>query len=579
MSKNKMKTNAAEAPDSSVPPAGLSGTGRVIRSGIHHNTVVQLAALGVMMWLLRYNLIGIPLERDESAYACLGKFAMDGLAPYRDFYEMKPPFLFYAYGLLEKLFGYSHAGLHWAALFLGFVTMMGVYFAAGPLFGRAFRFPAGLVYGLLISNPYTTSVFLECELVVMAFILPGVYCLLRVLLPIGQQALTKYGEAGYLIGAGFLMAAAVLVKQSAIFFWGFAAAAVLINFFFEPRPRPWRRLLIRTGWLSAGMLVAAGICLMILDSFGVWKEFWFWNVDYVRLYAADIVSDKAWLLFSQGLNATTHGFVLYWVAGLMGLLVLWISDLSREKRLILTILALCSFAAVAPGLRFYHHYWLHFLPALALLITVLFYIASAWMARMQAGAVIRNLATGLAGLLLFVPFLINAGAWSAPNLPRIMQDIYPVGPFTEDKIVSDFIAKRIQPGEEVAVLGTETPDYVYLNRKPLTRHFYMAFLSRPMEQSKAWQQEALDALSSKKPEYAIFNFIQYSWMMREGSTKLLYENSYKWCMEQYDPIGWVFYRQHDKPEIVFGPEATQKTPPKDGTQFIMVMQRKKNLDQ
>ena len=55
---------------------------------------LHLGIITVFLLILRISLIDLPLERDESAYAYLGKRAMEGLAPYRDFYEMKPPLLF-----------------------------------------------------------------------------------------------------------------------------------------------------------------------------------------------------------------------------------------------------------------------------------------------------------------------------------------------------------------------------------------------------------------------------------------------------------------------------------------------------
>jgi hypothetical protein len=261
--------------------------------------------------------------------------------------------------------------------------------------------------------------------------------------------------------------------------------------------------------------------------------------------------------------------------GILGLGLIWLSDLPRKTQVTLTAFALCSFAAVAPGYRFYNHYWLFFLPALALMVTSLLYTVSSWLKKAHVTMPVQIMAAGFGGMLLSVSFWDGTRTWITPDYEQIMRSIYPINPFIEDKLVSDYLAKQIKPNEEIAVLGSETPYYVYLNRRPLTRHFYMAFLSRPMELSKTWQQEVLDTLMVKKPEYVVFNYIQYSWMIREGSSQLLYQSSYKWCMEEYDPIGWVFYRQRSKPEIVFGPEASHINPPKDGTPFIMVMQRKK----
>lgn len=540
---------------------------------------VQLLALAILLVVLRLKLIGIPMERDEGEYAILGKLAMEGLAPYRDFYEMKPPFLFYTYGLLVKIFGYSHAGLHWAALFLSLVNTVAVYFIAGAWLGASWRFLAGLTIALLLSNPYSTAIFLESELVVMAFVLPGLYCLLRALFATDQGALSKQAEALYLTTAGFLIMAGVLVKQSGIFFLGFVAVALVLRFWFQGKERSWALFFAQGAWFSLGVFIAVALCMLILQVFGVWKEFWFWNVEYIRLYSSTISGEKAMEALSFGFSTASRNFVILWVAGALGLIVLWGSKLSREKQWLLLALAVFSFAAVAPGRRFYHHYWLHLLPALALLVTAFFYTVRYWMEKAFSAPAARVAAFGLAGVALAMPVLSNARLWSAPNYSRLMTGLFPGNPFVENKTLADYLGKRIQPGEEIAVLGSETPYFVYLDRMPLSRHFYMAFLSRPTEFSEQWQQEALDTLVARKPEYVVFNFIAYSWMVKPNSSKLFYDKSYEWCMREYEPIGWVFYRQKNRPEVVLDETARNYSPPKDGTPFVMLMQRKKTPSQ
>ena len=44
-----------------------------------------------------------------------GKLALNGGKPYVDFFEMKPPVMFYSYAFLIGIFGYSATGVHLAA--------------------------------------------------------------------------------------------------------------------------------------------------------------------------------------------------------------------------------------------------------------------------------------------------------------------------------------------------------------------------------------------------------------------------------------------------------------------------------
>lgn len=149
---------------------------------------IHLAIIAVFLFVLRINLLGLPLERDESAYAYLGQRAAEGLAPYRDFYEMKPPFLFYGYSLLNLVFGYSMEGLRWGALFLSLLMCGGVYLIGRSFFGTKYGFIAALVLALFSANPYTMMAFAESELLVMGLALYGIWFLCRLLTHITQSA-------------------------------------------------------------------------------------------------------------------------------------------------------------------------------------------------------------------------------------------------------------------------------------------------------------------------------------------------------------------------------------------------------
>ena len=77
---------------------------------------LPLSIILVVIAILHLQYLDIPLERDESLYAYLGKIALGGGKPYYDFYEMKPPMLFYSYALFIGVFGYSATGIHLAVV-------------------------------------------------------------------------------------------------------------------------------------------------------------------------------------------------------------------------------------------------------------------------------------------------------------------------------------------------------------------------------------------------------------------------------------------------------------------------------
>jgi hypothetical protein len=62
--------------------------------------------------IIRYRLLGVPLERDEGEYAYAAQLMLQGIPPYRELYAMKLPGIYAAYALLLSVFGQTHQGIH-----------------------------------------------------------------------------------------------------------------------------------------------------------------------------------------------------------------------------------------------------------------------------------------------------------------------------------------------------------------------------------------------------------------------------------------------------------------------------------
>ncbi|MBK9487944.1 MAG: glycosyltransferase family 39 protein [Haliscomenobacter sp.] len=277
--------------------------------GIHAGIIV------VFLFILRLNLMDLPLERDESAYAYLGQRAGEGLAPYRDFYEMKPPFLFYGYALLNAVFGYSAWGLRLIAWFLSLLICGGVYLIGRSLFGAKYGLLAALTMVLMSASPYVMMTFAESELLVMSLAIYGVWLLFSLL---SQSSSSLQQERLRLIGAGFLIGSAVMAKQSAVFFLGFAAVALLLLAEGENMRARLGKLITRGLWFSLGAIAPVLVCLGMVWGFGVWEDFAFWNFEYPQLYTdgENVVSWQT--LLRANFKQLIQGQIFLWVLGQNG---------------------------------------------------------------------------------------------------------------------------------------------------------------------------------------------------------------------------------------------------------------------
>jgi 4-amino-4-deoxy-L-arabinose transferase-like glycosyltransferase len=324
----------------------------------------------LFLLILRISFLDLPLERDESAYAYLGKRASEGLAPYRDYYEMKPPLLFYGYSLLNLIFGYSATGLRWAACFLTLLMCAAVYLIGRTWFGAKYGWVAALALAIFSASPRVSMVFAESELLVMSLVLFGIWFLSRLL----NEDARPQQEWGYLIAAGVLLGAGVMIKQSAVFFLGFAAIVLILL----ATGDSWREkllALIRRGlWFSLGAIAPVLLCLAIVLGFGVWEEFAFWNIEYPNLYTQSDTNDTAEVnLLQASFTKLIEQQVLLWVCAGLGVLALALRGLKLKLSIALLALVLFSFLTITPGQRYYLHYWIQLVPALALLIAHLFF--------------------------------------------------------------------------------------------------------------------------------------------------------------------------------------------------------------
>lgn len=527
---------------------------------------IHLGIIAVFLFVLRINLLDLPLERDESAYAYLGQRAAEGLAPYQDFYEMKPPFLFYAYSLLNLIFGYSMEGLRWGALFLSLLMCVGVYLIGRSFFGAKYALIAALVLALFSASPYTTMVFAESELLVMGLALYGIWFLCRLL----SEDLSTRSKPWLLIGAGVLIGSSVMVKQSGVFFLGFAAVVLVLLAEGENLREKFYKLIQNGLWFSIGAITPVLICLAIILGFGVWEDFAFWNLEYPSLYTGDQASSEV-NLFQASFKSITQHQILLWVWAGAGLLALPLKGLGRKMSIALGALALFSFLTITPGQRYYLHYWIQFLPAVALLCAHLFFKLEK-LGKKGSLSFAKVGSFPLAILLLLSGVALSSTHWLKSDSANLMRTMFSGNPFVEDQLMARIIESQIKPDETVAVLGSEPQIYVYLNRKAPSRHFYPAFLSRNHRFTDQWNAEALDGLNDQKPDYVVLNIVTMSWMLRPDSNQKYYQGSYAWAIENYRPIAWADYLDYFNPTIVS--DATASTYKPQGGNYVVLMKRK-----
>jgi hypothetical protein len=193
--------------------------------------------------------------------------------------------------------------------------------------------------------------------------------------------------------------------------------------------------------------------------------------------------------------------------------------------------------AVCPGFYFRTHYFILVLPAVSLL----------------AGAALSKLTEILEGraiLVRFVPIFVFAVALSMPILldKRIFFElspnqacglIYPDNPFLESVRIGTYIREHTEPGDTIAVLGSEPEIYFYSHRHSATGYIYTYGLMEPQKYAHQMQQEMIHEIERASPKYLMSVVIFYSWLWRPGSDRLIFTWVNEYTAQNYAPAGLV----------------------------------------
>ena len=83
---------------------------------------------------LRLNLIHIPIERDEGIFGYMGSAILNGDLPYKDYFDTKPPLIFYIYAFMLLFVPQDQIGIHTFLHIYNFFTLITIYYTSKVLF-------------------------------------------------------------------------------------------------------------------------------------------------------------------------------------------------------------------------------------------------------------------------------------------------------------------------------------------------------------------------------------------------------------------------------------------------------------
>lgn len=350
--------------------------------------ILFLLNLLLRVFYLRYDFV----NGDEGVRALTATRLLDGARLYVDVVTDKPPGATLFYATVFALFGRSMKAVHLAAAVWNFATAIIIYRTAALALSKRAGLWAALLFVYFSTNYFTQDMMAANTEMLMA--LPytaAFYFFMRAArADIEGEAPTHRHVWSWLIAAGLMSGVATMFKQigvlNLLFFGLYELVQIIRARRFSTSPGVWIkaslvRLVARLSLIAFGFaLVIAGFIVWLAVT-GALAAFWRDGIE-INMFYVDSEQPSFWLRFlvSRGLgyvlfNASLWALALWTVARALKDVrqkakpIAGASDAARaiQFNLATALWGAVSFISVLVSGRFFGHYFITVLPALALL--------------------------------------------------------------------------------------------------------------------------------------------------------------------------------------------------------------------
>lgn len=525
-------------------------------------TPLFLAVVIITYVLIRIGYRDIPLERDEGAYLYMGRELLAGGVPYVDFFEMKPPGLYYSYALLYAISNGSLAWMHvWMALCVALGTLF-LYRLALSWLGDGPALVTVVCYSALSMSLHASGFTLQAEHIVVTSALAGLYVLDRSL---------RVGKPWLLVAAGMLLCWSVAVKQSALFIMIFT---MLYLVFAYPEKRAARSAGRDLALFVAGASVPCIVFLVVMYLQGSLEQFWFWVVEVSGTYVGKVAWADGYDLCQRTLEVLVREVKVAWVLCGVGFILLWVAVLSTWIRIAIAAFVIASALAVVPGLRFYGHYFLLLFPAISLCAGYCMTLLRNGMKR--TGSMGYGFLIGpLVAAALFVTTVVQQrDSYISPDQTKVLRRVYGTNPFPEARMLADHLLhqENITQDDGLFVMGSEPQIYVYTGIKAPTRWIIPSFLMHTHPAVDSLRAELLNDLITRPPKYVVWVQHVSSWTPPRDADQSFLEEYWDQLHRDYEVIVWY---EQNPPLVLHVKEGDEVRSHVPRNEFFMFLARHK----
>ncbi len=490
-----------------------------------------LAILILLVYTIRSKFLLIPFERDEGIYSYFGTLILDGKIPYKDFYEIKFPGLFYFYAIIVKLFGETVKGMHTGFMYVNIASILFIYYASKKLFSPIAGIISATTFAFVSLTPNLSGFTVQSEHGVAFFTCMGLFF----------YALAKQKNKWYyFLLMGVAMGLAFMVKTTGVFMALWGGLIIILDFIFT-KPKQFKPFLVNLLAYSFGGLSMIAIFFSIIYFKGSFTEMIYWTYEHSRAYAQSMPFEEGMKYFKYTRDAIVQNHKFFWIHSVLAVGVCLLRPINfKLKCLAITLLAF-SFLTIVPGYFFYGHYWIQTIPGLSLISGLTYYcIITVFESKIKLGKLsLKYIYLTIFAILTFNHINALKSYYFHPNYELILRQVYGNNPFPEAMEIGNFINANSKPEDNIVLIGSEPEIYFYTKKKSPSRHAYFTSVVNNVPQHKVWQREFVRDTEKAKPRYVVFFNHQLSLLVQPNTDKYVFEWANKYIAENYKVVGVV----------------------------------------
>jgi Dolichyl-phosphate-mannose-protein mannosyltransferase len=519
----------------------------------------------VVIVCVRVRLLDFPLERDEGEYAYIGQLILKGIPPYQLAGNMKLPGIYLAYAAIMAIFGQTPAGIHLGLLLVNLATVGALFFVARYFLDLYGTVIAAAAYGLMTLSPAYLGLAAHATHFVVLPALVGIAILFRI---------KKSGGLASCFAAGLFFGIAFLMKQPGAFFglWG----GLYLIWIAITEKMMWRQTLVRLCVYSTGCVVPFLVICLWLKIAGVFPQFWFWTVTYVREYATIVTFNDALGYANVNLGRIFNSTGLVYIFAGLGLIYLFSSRLILNQRVFLGGFFAFSFLAVCPDLYFRPHYFILLLPAIALLAGVGISFSCRGIAQDFRKPLLYHVLFLFGIVVLTQNLYVNHAVLFSLSPREACRAVYGINPFPESLDIARYIEQNSSKDQRIAIIADEPQIYFYSHRLSSSSQIYPSQVMDPRPYAHKMQERMISEIQQNPPEYLIYTSIYASLLERPNSDPLLLNWVRGYVKQNMRLVGVIQFTSHQTTSDVWGTDA--ETTSLDSPYYILVYRKSGSIN-